>query len=110
VKARICLVGVGEASAERCLPVYAQDAEITQSEVLEVVGRLPEVEIQQEFDRSCVVERYEAAGAAMLCGKVEWNRGDEEVGGPLTCSAPHSQAGNYREALSISAASSVISL
>jgi len=73
-------VGVAEASAERRLSVRTQDAEIAQSEVLEVVGRLPEVEMQQEFDRSRVVERYEAAGAAMLCGKIERNRGDEEVG------------------------------
>lgn len=80
VKARMRFVGVGEASAERRLSVRAQDAEIAQSEVLEVVGRLPEVEIHQEFDRPRVVERYEAAGAAMFCGKIERNRGDEEVG------------------------------
>ncbi|WLB24297.1 hypothetical protein [Bradyrhizobium japonicum] len=74
------LVGVGEASAKRRLSVGAQHAKIAQSEVLEIVGRLPEIEVQQEFDRLRVVERDEAAGAAMLRGEIERDRGDEEVG------------------------------
>ncbi len=80
VKARMRLVGVGETRAEGRLPVGAQDAEIAQSEVLEIVGGLAEIEVQQELDRSRIVERDEAAGAAMLCGKIERDRGDEEVG------------------------------
>ena len=62
------LVGVGKASAERRLPVGAQNAEIAQCEVLEVDLGLPEVEVQQEFDRPRAVERDEPAGAAMPCG------------------------------------------
>ncbi|MGY4445510.1 hypothetical protein ACVWZR_000167 [Bradyrhizobium sp. i1.3.1] len=80
VKARMRFVCVGEASAERRLSVGTQDAEIAQSKVLEVFGRLPEIEVQQELDRSRIVERDEAAGAAMLCGKIERDRGGEEVG------------------------------
>ncbi|MDU6727798.1 MAG: hypothetical protein E6471_13975 [Bradyrhizobium sp.] len=80
MKARTRFVGVGEARAERRLLVGAEDAEIAQREVLETIGRLAEIEIQQKFDRPCVVERYEASGAAMLRGKIEGDCRDEEVG------------------------------
>ncbi|WP_456777187.1 hypothetical protein [Bradyrhizobium sp. USDA 4369] len=80
MKARTCFVGVGEARAERRLLVGAEDAEIAQREVLETIGGLAEIEIQQKFDRPCVVERYEASGAAILRGKIEGDCCDEEVG------------------------------
>ena len=71
------LVAVREASAERRLLVRAHDAEIAQSEVLEVVLRLAEVQVEQEFERSDVVERNELRRPTMLCGDIERNVGQE---------------------------------
>src|SRR5689334_24475605 len=50
VKARTRLIAVGKARAERLLPVGAQDAQIAQRKILQILRGLAEVEIEQEFD------------------------------------------------------------
>src|SRR3954447_11830442 len=76
MKAHMRFVGVGEASAERRLPVCAQDAEMAQSKILEVVGRLPE----ERYSRKSIGRVLSSAmkpPAPQWFGKIERNRGDE---------------------------------
>ncbi len=50
---------VGEARAQVCILVGADDAEISQREDFEIILRLPEIQIQHELDRLCIAQRYE---------------------------------------------------
>jgi hypothetical protein len=57
---------VGEARAQVCVLIGADDAEISQREVLEIILRLPKIKIQQELDRLRIAQRNELAPAAMI--------------------------------------------
>jgi hypothetical protein len=57
---------VGEARAEVCVLVGADDAEISQREVFEIVLRLTEIKVQHELDRLCIAQRDELTPAAII--------------------------------------------
>src|SRR3984885_7440772 len=57
---------VGETRAQVCVLVGADDAEISQREVLEIILRLPEIKVQHELDRLCIAQRDELAPTAII--------------------------------------------
>src|ERR1700733_15950082 len=57
---------VGEARAQVCVLVGADDAEISQREVLEIILRLPEIKVQHELDGLCIAQRDELTPAAII--------------------------------------------
>ena len=73
------LIPVREAGPERSGLVGPHDAQISQGEILQVLLRLAEVQIEQEFERPDVVQRDELGGPAMFSGDLERNVGQEVV-------------------------------
>jgi hypothetical protein len=57
---------VGEARAQVCVPVGADDAKISQREVFEIVLRLTEIKVQHELDRFCITQRDELTPTAII--------------------------------------------
>ena len=74
------LFPVREAGPERSCIVGPHDAQISQGELLQILLRLTEVQVEQEFERTDVIQRDELRRPAMLGGDLEWNVGEEVVG------------------------------
>ena len=73
------LFPVREAGPERSCLVGPHDAQISQGEVLQILLRLAEVQVEQEFERTDVIQRDELRRPAMLGGDLERNVGQEVV-------------------------------
>jgi hypothetical protein len=70
---------IGEARAQICVLVGADDAEISKREVLEIRLRLPEIKVQQELDRLCIAQRNELTPAAIIMCRFEGPRLRENI-------------------------------
>src|SRR5579863_4582947 len=73
------LLCIRETRAERGLFVGANDAEIAQREILEILFGLAEIKIEQELDRLGVIERDEPLATAELKRHVKIDLRQEEL-------------------------------